>query len=139
VIDYSCQAAETFNANYVGTEHLLLGLLQEEEGVAARVLTHLGVTLDTAREEIRRVLGYDVSGEEAAESAFGKPSIALENIPADALRMLKSHDEKFARLDDAKLQAIERRDFDEAARQRDATERLKKELLKRLGDLSEDQ
>jgi ATP-dependent Clp protease ATP-binding subunit ClpC len=42
--------------NYVGTEHLLLGLLIEGEGIAARVLGDLGVTLDGARAEIERLL-----------------------------------------------------------------------------------
>jgi ATP-dependent Clp protease ATP-binding subunit ClpC len=49
--------------NYIGTEHLLLGLLREEEGVAARVLERLGVTADEVRAEIDRVIGQ---GDEVA-------------------------------------------------------------------------
>ena len=44
------------NHNYVGTEHLLLGLLREETGIAAQVLTELGVTLAGAREEVERLV-----------------------------------------------------------------------------------
>ena len=43
--------------NYIGTEHLLLGLLAEREGVAARALESLGVTLEAAREQVREIIG----------------------------------------------------------------------------------
>ncbi|NQT21581.1 MAG: hypothetical protein HQ592_17890, partial [Planctomycetes bacterium] len=42
--------------NYVGTEHLLLGLLRENEGLAAKVLTNMGVTLETVRKEVLKFL-----------------------------------------------------------------------------------
>jgi ATP-dependent Clp protease ATP-binding subunit ClpC len=51
--------------NYIGTEHLLLGLLAEQEGVAARALRSLGITLDAAREQVREIIGpgpQEVSG-----------------------------------------------------------------------------
>ena len=43
--------------NYIGTEHLLLGLLAEREGVAARALRSLDITLDAAREQVREIIG----------------------------------------------------------------------------------
>lgn len=43
--------------NYIGTEHLLLGLLREEEGLAARILSALNVTVDESRERVRAVIG----------------------------------------------------------------------------------
>ena len=43
--------------NYIGTEHLLLGLLREEEGLAARVLESMGVTLEGVRNQVRRIVG----------------------------------------------------------------------------------
>ena len=49
--------------NYIGTEHLLLGLLREEEGVAARALNSLRITADAAREQVMQIVG---SGEETA-------------------------------------------------------------------------
>jgi ATP-dependent Clp protease ATP-binding subunit ClpC len=49
--------ASRLQHNYIGTEHLLLGLLREEEGVAARVLGGLGITADEVRGEVERVVG----------------------------------------------------------------------------------
>ena len=49
--------ARRFKHNYIGTEHLLLGLLREEEGLGARALASLGVTLDDVRAEVARVAG----------------------------------------------------------------------------------
>ena len=49
VIEFSIEEARNLNHNYVGTEHLLLGLLREQEGVAAQVLMYLGLTLEKVR------------------------------------------------------------------------------------------
>src|SRR6185312_9472594 len=49
--------ARALRHNYIGTEHLLLGLLREEEGVAARVLDALGVTTDEVRAQVGEVVG----------------------------------------------------------------------------------
>src|SRR4051794_13136855 len=57
VIEYSIEEARNLNHNYVGTEHILLGLLREGEGVAALVLTNLGLRLDNVREEVLNLLG----------------------------------------------------------------------------------
>ena len=59
VIEYSLEASQSFNHNYVGTEHLLLGLLREQEGVAAQVLMNLGLKLDDVREEVLDILNPD--------------------------------------------------------------------------------
>jgi ATP-dependent Clp protease ATP-binding subunit ClpA len=50
--------ARRFHHNYVGTEHILLGLLREGEGVAAQALTSLGVTLERVREQVESIVGY---------------------------------------------------------------------------------
>ena len=57
VIEYSIEEARNLNHNYVGTEHLLLGLIREREGVAAQVLMNLGLKLEDVREEVVRLLG----------------------------------------------------------------------------------
>jgi len=57
VIEYSVDEARNLNHNYVGTEHLLLGLLREEEGVAAQVLMNLGLKLDDVRLEVLNLIG----------------------------------------------------------------------------------
>src|ERR1043166_8787268 len=59
VIEYSIEEARQLNHNYVGTEHLLLGLLREQEGVAAQVLMNLGLKLEDAREEVFNRLGHN--------------------------------------------------------------------------------
>jgi len=57
VIEYAMREARDLHHDYVGTEHMLLGLLRENEGVAAQVLMNFGLRLDTVREEIRAILG----------------------------------------------------------------------------------
>ena len=52
--------ARELNHSYVGTEHLLLGLLREEKGIAAQVLTDAGVNLEAARTETLRLLGTEM-------------------------------------------------------------------------------
>ena len=67
VIEYAMEEARNLNHNYVGTEHLLLGLLREQEGVAAQVLMNLGLKLEDVREEVLNLLGHGVEGGEQAE------------------------------------------------------------------------
>jgi len=72
VIEISFEEARRMGHNYVGTEHLLLGLLIEGEGIAAHVLEDLGATLDKVRAEIERLL-HDSTVEDS-EPAPKKPS-----------------------------------------------------------------
>jgi len=67
VIEYSMEEARNLNHNYVGTEHILLGLLREQEGVAAQVLMNLGLKLEEVREEVLNLLGHGLEGSEASE------------------------------------------------------------------------
>src|ERR1700747_95975 len=60
VIEYSMEEARNLNHNYVGTEHILLGLLREQEGVAAQVLMNLGLKLEDVREEVLNLLGHNM-------------------------------------------------------------------------------
>lgn len=69
VIEYSMEEARNLNHNYVGTEHILLGLLREQEGVAAQVLMNLGLKLDDVREEVLNLLGH---GMESGDSERGR-------------------------------------------------------------------
>src|ERR687884_619322 len=57
VLTFAQEEAQRFNHNYIGTEHLLLGLVREGEGVAARVLTNMGVELDRVRTQVERIIG----------------------------------------------------------------------------------
>jgi len=60
VIEYSMEEARNLNHNYVGTEHILLGLLREQDGVAAQVLMNLGMKLEDVREEVLSLLGHGI-------------------------------------------------------------------------------
>ena len=66
VIEYAIEEARNLNHNYVGTEHLLLGLLREHDGMAAQVLMNLGLKLEEVREEVLNLLGAGVESEETA-------------------------------------------------------------------------
>jgi ATP-dependent Clp protease ATP-binding subunit ClpC len=57
VVVLAQQEARMLSHNYIGTEHLLLGLLADGGGTAARALESLGVTLDAAREQVREIVG----------------------------------------------------------------------------------
>ncbi len=71
VIEYSMEEARNLNHNYVGTEHILLGLLREQEGVAAQVLMNLGLKLEDVREEVLNLLGHGMEGGESSSSERG--------------------------------------------------------------------
>ncbi len=67
VIEYAIEEARALNHNYVGTEHLLLGLLRETEGVAAQVLMDLGLKLEDVRQEVLNLLGAGLEEAPAAD------------------------------------------------------------------------
>src|SRR5438874_2856653 len=71
VIEYSVEEARNLNHNYVGTEHLLLGLLREQEGVAAQVLMNLGLKLEDVREEVLNLLGHNMPNESESGGGSG--------------------------------------------------------------------
>ena len=57
VVVFAQDEARMLNHNYIGTEHLLLGLIHEDEGLAARALKTLGVSLDETRQEVEDIIG----------------------------------------------------------------------------------
>src|SRR5271154_4544155 len=71
VIAYSMEEARNLNHNYVATEHILLGLLREQEGVAAQVLMNLGLKLEDVREEVLNLLGHGMEGAEGTSERGG--------------------------------------------------------------------
>lgn len=73
VLELSMEEATNLGHNYIGTEHLLLGLIKENEGIAAKVLTNLGVKLEDVREEVLEFLGAEASDEEDEETAGETP------------------------------------------------------------------
>ena len=73
-IEYAVEEARNFSHTYVGTEHLLLGLLREEEGVAAQVLLNLGLSLDRVRDQILELMGNGKDSAERSAASVGGPS-----------------------------------------------------------------
>lgn len=59
VLEFSLEEARNLDHNYIGTEHLLLGLLREQEGMAAQIMLELGVKLDDVRAQVMELLGAD--------------------------------------------------------------------------------
>ena len=72
VLELSMEEASNLGHNYIGTEHLLLGLIKENEGIAAQVLLNLGVKLEDVREEVLEFLGADTTEEEEEDSPLGE-------------------------------------------------------------------
>jgi ATP-dependent Clp protease ATP-binding subunit ClpC len=83
VLELSMEEASNLGHNYIGTEHILLGLLRESEGIAARVLTGMNVKLDEVREEVLEFLGAEINPEEASEGdpAQGGPGQETQKSP----------------------------------------------------------
>ena len=80
MLELSLREALQLGHNYIGTEHILLGLIREGEGVAAQVLVKLGADLDRVRQQVIQLLsGYQGKGEPAAAGgpAEGTPSSSL--------------------------------------------------------------
>jgi ATP-dependent Clp protease ATP-binding subunit ClpC len=69
VIEYAIEEARSLNHNYVGTEHILLGLLRETEGIAAQVMMNLGLKLEDVRQEVLNLLG--AGGEDNTYNSMG--------------------------------------------------------------------
>ena len=78
VIELSFEEARASGHNYVGTEHLLVGLLAEGEGLAARALAEQGVTLDGARAEIDRLAGQAATEPPGRPPGGGEPAMSPE-------------------------------------------------------------
>ncbi|MGM0838861.1 MAG: ATP-dependent protease ATP-binding subunit ClpC [Bacillota bacterium] len=81
VIELSMDEARKLGHSYVGTEHILLGLIREGEGVAARVLNNLGVSLNKARQQVLQLLGSN-------ESSGGHQGGASQNVNTPTLDSL---------------------------------------------------
>ena len=78
VLELSLREALQLGHNYIGTEHILLGLLREGEGVAAKVLTNLGADLSTVRQTVMQML----SGYEGKETVTAGPGSSKEGVPS---------------------------------------------------------
>ncbi|MGK2935026.1 MAG: ATP-dependent Clp protease ATP-binding subunit [Gemmatimonadaceae bacterium] len=83
VLELAMAEARDLSHSYVGTEHLLLGLLREEKGIAAQVLADAGINLDAARAETLRLLGTEMPQGGAAATAE-KATPGVPGVPGTA-------------------------------------------------------
>jgi ATP-dependent Clp protease ATP-binding subunit ClpC len=87
VVVLAQEEARHFNHNYIGTEHLLLGLLREDEGVAARALGSLNITLDEVREQVESIVGYGEEGTGGQAPFTPRSKKVLELALREALQL----------------------------------------------------
>jgi len=134
VIDYAVEEARNFNHEYVGTEHLLLGLLREQKGVAAQVLMNLGLKLEDVHEEILFLHLNDPPWElppitrkpDYPEDAWKKKP----HLPPETIERLKKLEAEIRQLDEEKEEAVAAQDFEKAARLRDRADKLRRKIQK---------
>jgi ATP-dependent Clp protease ATP-binding subunit ClpA len=123
VLELSLREAKQLGHNYIGTEHILLGLIREGEGVAAQVLVKLGGDLSRVRQQVIQLLSGSAGGPEATA---GMRPVAMP-VPED----LREASEQLAEVRRQKEAAIQAQDFDRAAALRDAEEELLAGLAER--------
>jgi ATP-dependent Clp protease ATP-binding subunit ClpC len=133
VIEYSIEEARNLNHNYVGTEHLLLGLLREQEGVAAQVLMNRGLKLEEVREEVLNLLGHNMasgeSGGRLADVPTGRDlNTALRCLPQPVIQALKEINDRIKKLTEDKEFSIAQQDFEWAAGLQDKEHEFKRKL-----------
>ena len=135
VLELSLREAQQLGHNYIGTEHILLGLIREGSGVAAQVLVKLGADLNRTRQQVVHLLhghhGEDVTGE-----SLPLPEDALTRVDSLDRRLaalerwvglrpdLDDLDQEIARVRREKEAAIDRQDFEAAAPLRDQEKQL---------------
>ena len=83
VIELSMDEARKLGHSYVGTEHILLGLIREGEGVAARVLNNLGVSLNKARQQVLQLLGSNETGGHQGGASANANTPTLDSLARD--------------------------------------------------------
>jgi ATP-dependent Clp protease ATP-binding subunit ClpA len=122
VLELSLREATQLGHNYIGTEHLLLGLIREGEGVAAQVLVKLGGDLSRVRQQVIQLLTGYVGGREAG----ARTRLVRMTVPDE----LREAEQQLAQVRGEKEEAIDRQDFERAAALRDG----EKQLLTRLAE-----
>ncbi|MDD6883450.1 MAG: ATP-dependent Clp protease ATP-binding subunit, partial [Eubacteriales bacterium] len=90
VLEQSVREARELNQNYVGTEHILLALMREREGVAAHVLIKMGMDLNKARDELLRTLNGGEDGGSGKNGEDGKDTPLLDQYARDLTKAAKA-------------------------------------------------
>ena len=87
VVVLAQEEARRFNHDYIGTEHLLLGLIRADEGVASRVLRSLDITVEAAREQVESIVGYGEEGMGAQAPFTPRSKKVLELALRESMRL----------------------------------------------------
>jgi hypothetical protein len=144
VIEFAIEEARNFKHDYVGTEHLLLGLLRETEGVAAQVLMNLGVRLEKVRNKVLDLLGnqgirptpsaksllekeVDLDDELPTQAAVAS-SPELRHLPESAREIVAEFDCQIDVVKEEKEKAVGIQAWEKAAECRDLEYKLRKLL-----------
>jgi ATP-dependent Clp protease ATP-binding subunit ClpA len=120
VLELSLREAISLGHNYIGTEHILLGVVRENEGVAARILLDFDADAETIRNEIIRIL----SGRGRRQPRASQPSAPFD---PPSPPFVPEVGEELRRLREEKEEAIDQQRFDDAAALRDRERRLTRE------------
>ena len=135
VLELSLREAKALGHNYIGTEHILLGLIREGSGVAAQVLVKLGADLNRARQQVVQLLhgyhGEDVTGESSPlpDDALTRADSLDRRLAAIERSVglrpdLDDLDQQIARVRGEKEAAIDRQEFETSAALRDQEKQL---------------
>jgi ATP-dependent Clp protease ATP-binding subunit ClpC len=127
VLELSLRESQQLGHNYIGTEHILLGLVREGEGVAAQVLVRLGADLSRTRQQVIQLLSGYAGAEAATEQAGARTRLVRMTVPDD----LREAEEQLAQVRREKQAAIDAEDFDQASALRDQEKQLLARLTKR--------
>lgn len=130
VIEYAIEEARSLKHDYVGTEHLLLGLLREEEGLASVILMNQGLRLETVREQVLNLLGNPSelapSVPTVRKELDKTPQAELEHLPESARAIVAEFDRQIDVIKETKGAAVQAQLFDEALELRDLEYKLRK-------------
>jgi len=91
VIELAMDEARNLGHNYIGTEHLLLGLIREGEGIAAQVLVNLGLDLGKVRQEVMELLGSSTPGYTVSPATPKTKTPALDAFGRDLTQLAKDN------------------------------------------------
>jgi ATP-dependent Clp protease ATP-binding subunit ClpA len=126
-LELSLRETLALGHNYIGTEHILLGLIQEGKGVAAQVLVKLGADLARVRQQVIALLSGYAGGVATAEQVGERVRLVRMTVPDD----LREAEEQLAQVRQEKQQAIDASAFEKAAALRDAEKQLLMRVTKR--------
>jgi ATP-dependent Clp protease ATP-binding subunit ClpC len=134
VLAYTIEEARKLGHNYVGTEHLLLGLLRDPDCLAAQVLMSLGLKLEDVHQEVLNILGQNIDNPRAHAPA-PEADVDLSKLPAEIADTVRTLDQQIVKLNVDKEIAVARQDFENAADLRDQGDKLRRKMQEMLRKL----